>query len=257
MKNIWALYKKEMNSYFTSPVAYVIIFIFLVIAGFFFFSMIFSFSKVTSEYMNYPEYMDYLNLGEWVVRPLFGNLSVILLFMLPILTMRLIAEEKRSGTLKLLLSYPIRDIEVLLSKFFAAETVLLAMFLLTAPIPIFLFAYGEPEWGVILTNYLGMILMTGAFVSLGLFASSVTERQVVAAVITFGALILIWVINWAKDLAGFTVGTILDDISLLSHIENFTKGVIVTHDIVYYVLFTSFFLFLALTALQSRTWRSK
>jgi ABC-2 type transport system permease protein len=257
MKQIWALYKKEMRSYFMSPVAYVIIFIFLVISGFFFFSMIFSFSKATSEYMNYPEYVQYLNLGEWVIRPFFGNISVIMLFILPILTMRLISEEKRSGTLKLLLSYPIRDIDVLLSKFFAAVSIVLTMFVLTFPIPIFLFAYGEPEWGLILSNYIGVILMACAFISLGLFASAVTERQVVAAVITFGALIIIWILNWAKDLAGFTIGTVLDDMSLLSHVENFTKGVIVTHDIVYYCLFTGFFLFLALTALQSRTWRSK
>jgi ABC-2 type transport system permease protein len=257
MKKIWALYKKEMRSYFTSPVAYVIIFIFLIIAGFFFFSMMFSFSKMASDYASIPEYLQYFNVEEWVIRPLFGNLAVIMLFMLPILTMRLIAEEKRSGTLKLLLSYPIRDVDVLLSKFFAAQTILAVMFLLTFPIPVFLFLYGDPGWGVIVTNYLGVILMAGAFVALGLFASSVTERQVVAAVITFGALIIIWVINWAKDVAGFTVGTVLNDLSLLSHIENFTKGVIVTHDVVYYVLFTFFFLFLALVALQSRTWRSK
>lgn len=257
MKKIWVLYKKEMKSYFTSPVAYVIIFIFLVVSGFFFFSMAFSFSKATAEYMSVPEYAQYLNMGDWVIRPFFGNVSVIMLFMLPIITMRLIAEEKRSGTLKLLLSYPVRDIEVLLAKFLAAETVMVIMFALTFPIPAFLFAYGQPEWGVFVTNYLGVILMASAFISLGLFASSVTERQVVSAVITFGALILIWVLNWIKDVVGFTGGAILDDISLLSHIESFTKGVISTHDVVYYLLFTFFFLFLALMALQSRSWRSK
>jgi ABC-2 type transport system permease protein len=257
MKEIWALYKKEMRSYFTSPVAYAIIFIFLVITGFFFFSMMLSFSKMAADYASIPEYLQYFSVGEWVIRPLFGNLAVIMLFMLPILTMRLIAEEKRSGTLKLLLSYPISDIDVLVSKFLAAETIILIMFLLTFPVPMFLFLYGEPEWGLILTNYIGVILMAGAFIALGLFASSVTERQVVAAVISFGALIIIWVINWVKDIVGFTAGTVLDDLSLLAHIENFTKGVIVTHDVVYYVLLTFFFLFLALVALQARTWRSK
>lgn len=257
MKKMWALYKKEIRSYFISPVAYVIIFIFLIIAGFFFFAMMSEFSTKAAYFGGNPEYLQYFNVGEYVIRPLFGNLAVIMLFIIPILTMRLIAEEKRSGTLKLLLSYPIRDIDVLLAKFFAAQTILVIMFILTFPIPIFLFAYGDPEWGVIVTNYIGVILMAGAFVALGLFASSVTERQVVAAVITFGTLIIIWVINWAKDIAGFTAGAILDDISLLSHFENFTKGVIVTHDVVYYILFTFFFLFLALVALQSRSWRSK
>ena len=192
-----------------------------------------------------------------MVRPLFSNLGVVMLFLIPMLTMRLIAEEKGSGTLKLLVSYPVRDGEVLVAKYLAALSMLLAMMLLTFPVPLFLFAYGSPELGPLLSNYLGLFLMGGAFISLGMFASSITERQVVASVLTFGALILFWVINWAQNLTELNLGIILEDMSIFTHFENFTKGVIITHDVVYYVLFTAFFMFLAYTALQSRSWRSK
>jgi len=181
----------------------------------------------------------------------------VMLFLTPMLTMRLIAEEKGSGTLKLLISYPVRDGEVLLAKYLAALSMLAAMILLTFPVPLFLFAYGSPELGPLLSNYLGLFLMGGAFISLGMFASSVTERQVVASVLTFGALILFWVINWAQNLTELNLGIIFQDLSIFTHFENFTKGIIITHDVVYYVLFTVFFMFLAYTALQSRSWRSK
>jgi ABC-2 type transport system permease protein len=255
VRNIWALYKREIKTYFTSPIAYAILTIFLVIAGFFYYIMVATFVKNLGLYMGYPNLN--FNIGEMVLRPFFGNLSVIMLFFLPIITMRLVAEEKHTGTLKLLLSYPVRDFEVLLAKFFAAETILVLMFLLTFPLPVFLFSLGTPEVGPFITNYLGILLLGTAFISLGLFASSVTERQVVAGVISFGALIIFWVVSWIKNIVDFEWGIILEELSILSHAENFTKGVLVTHDIVYYVLFTLFFLFLALTALESRTWRSK
>jgi ABC-2 type transport system permease protein len=255
LKNIWALYKKEIRAYFTSPIAYVLLTIFLLIAGYFYYVMVASYQNIMSN----PEYMPYIdfNIGELILRPFFGNLSVIMLFFIPILTMRLVAEERQTGTLKLLLSYPIRDVEVLAAKFLSAVSVLFIMFLLTFPLPVFLFALSDPEIGPFIANYLGILLLGASFISLGLFASSITERQVVAAVISFGFLIIFWVINWIKDVAGFKFGTILDEISILSHMDNFTKGVIITHDIVYYILFTAFFFFLALIALGSRTWRSK
>lgn len=255
VRNIWTLYKKEIRAYFTSSIAYAILTIFLLIAGYFYYVMVASYQNI----MRMPEYMPYLdlNISEVILRPFFGNLSVIMLFFLPILTMRLVSEEKQTGTLKLLLSYPVRDIEVLTAKFLSAVTVLVIMFVLTFPLPVFLFAFSNPEMGPFIANYLGILLLGTAFIALGLFASSVTERQVVAAVISFGFLIIFWVINWVKNIAGFKMGIILDEISILSHMENFTKGVIITHDIVYYFLFTTLFLFLALIALGSRTWRSK
>ncbi|MBN1573073.1 MAG: ABC transporter permease subunit [Deltaproteobacteria bacterium] len=257
MLRIWAQYKKEMRTYFTSSVAYVILTIFLLISGFFFTSIVISYSTNSMQFGNFPQAQAYLNIGQSVLRFLFQNLAVIMLFFIPILTMRLISEEKRSGTLKLLLSYPIRDVEVLLGKFFAVVSILAMMYLLTFPYVIFLFVSTSPEVGPFVTNYLGIILMGTAFISLGIFASAVTERQVVAAVISFGALIMFWVINWMENKADQLLSKILEDISIFTHMENFTRGIINTHDIVYYLLFTGFFLFLALMALESRTWRSK
>jgi len=257
MRNIWAIYKKEMRSYFISSIAYVILFIFSLISGYFFFTIAATYSTMSLQFGQLPYYQDLLNIEEFVVRPLFSNLGVVMLFLTPMLTMRLIAEEKGSGTLKLLISYPVRDGEVLLAKYLAALSMLAAMILLTFPVPLFLFAYGSPELGPLLSNYLGLFLMGGAFISLGMFASSVTERQVVASVLTFGALILFWVINWAQNLTELNLGIIFQDLSIFTHFENFTKGIIITHDVVYYVLFTVFFMFLAYTALQSRSWRSK
>jgi ABC-2 type transport system permease protein len=257
MSRLWALYKKEMRTYFTSPVAYAILTIFLIISGFFFINIVITYSNMSMQFGSFPQAQSYLNIGQSVLRALFANLAVIMLFFIPILTMRLISEEKHSGTLKLLLSYPIRDGEVLLGKFLAVVTILLIMYLLTFPYVVFLFVYSSPEIGPFITNYLGILLLGTAFISLGIFASAVTERQVVAAVISFGALIMFWVINWIEDKANPLLSKILEDISIFTHMENFTRGIINTHDIVYYFLFTGLFLFLALMALQSRTWRSK
>lgn len=257
MRNIWAIYKKEMRSYFISSIAYVILFIFSLISGYFFFTIAATYSTMSMQFGQMSYYQDLLNIEEFVVRPLFSNLGVVMLFLIPMLTMRLIAEEKGSGTLRLLVSYPVRDGEVLMAKYLAALSMLVAMLLLTFPAPLFLFAYGSPELGPLLSNYLGLLLMGGAFISLGMFASAVTERQVVASVLTFGALILFWVINWAQNLTELNLGIILEDLSIFTHFENFTKGIIITHDVIYYVLFTVFFMFLAYTALQSRSWRSK
>ena len=258
MSRLWALYKKEIRAYFTSPVAYAILTIFLIISGFFFVNVIISYSNMSMQFGSFPQAQSYLNIGQWVLRSLFANLAVIMLFFIPILTMRLIAEEKHSGTLKLLLSYPIKDGEVLFGKFLAVVTILFIMYLLTFPYVIFLFVYSSPDIGPFITNYLGMLLLGMAFVSLGIFASAVTERQVVAAVISFGALIMFWVISWVENKsANPLLGKILEDVSIFTHMENFTRGIINTHDIVYYLLFTALFLFLALMALESRTWRSK
>lgn len=255
MRNFWIIYKKEMRTYFVSPIAYAILTFFLLISGFFYWNIIKAYSDYSYKVVQYPE--AYLSISEYIVRPFFNNISVIMLFLLPILTMRLIAEERHSGTLKLLLSYPIKDIELLTAKFFSAISMLIIMFLLTFPFPLFLYSLGSPETGPFITNYLGIILMGTAFISLGLFASTITDKQVVAAVISFGALISFWVINWARESVGIKLKALLDEISILHHMENFSRGVISTHDIAYYILFTGFFFFLAMIALESRTWRSR
>jgi ABC-2 type transport system permease protein len=197
----------------------------------------------------------YLNITDSVLRPLFSNVSVILLLLMPLVTMRLFAEERRSGTIELLLTYPVRDGAVLLGKFLAALALYIIMLVLTLVYPGLLFAFARPEWGPVVTGYLGLLLLGSAFIAAGLFASSLTENQIVAAMTTFGILLLFWVISWTADTVGGTAGRILTHLSLIEHFDNFGKGVLDTRDIVYYLSFITVALFLTLRALEARRWK--
>ncbi len=252
---IWPIWKKEMRLYFTSPVAWVILTIFLVIAGYFFYSIFAFFTLASMQSAMNPQMGRDLNVTESVLRPLFSNISVILLLLMPLLTMRLIAEERRSGTIELLLTYPIRDGAVLVGKYVAALSLYAVMLALTLVYPGIVAYFTRLEWGPLLTGYLGLLLMGAAFIAVGLFASSLTENQIVASITTFGILLLFWVIGWSADYAGGTLGKFLTHVSLLEHFDSFGKGVLDTKDIVYYVDFTIVALFLTLRSLEARRWR--
>jgi ABC-2 type transport system permease protein len=251
---VWPIYKKELRLYFTSPVAYVILTIFLLIAGYFFFSIFSFFTRASMQMAMNPQMGRDLNVTDAVLRPLFSNLSVILLLLMPLVTMRLFAEERRSGTIELLLTYPVRDGAVLVGKYLAAFTMYGAMVAGTLAYPIMLVSFTRVEWGPLLTGYLGLLLMGGMFLAVGLFASSLTENQVVAAIVTFGVLLMFWIIGWTAEFAGGPMGTVLTDLSILEHNDTFAKGVLDTKDILYYVNFTVLALFLALRSLESRRW---
>jgi ABC-2 type transport system permease protein len=251
---VWPIYKKELRLYFTSPVAYVILTIFLLIAGYFFFSIFSFFTRASMQMAMNPQMGRDLNVTDAVLRPLFSNLSVILLLLMPLVTMRLFAEERRSGTIELLLTYPVRDGAVLVGKYLAAFTMYGAMVAGTLAYPIMLVSFTRVEWGPLLTGYLGLLLMGGMFLAVGLFASSLTENQVVAAIVTFGVLLMFWIIGWTAEFAGGPMGTVLTHLSILEHNDTFAKGVLDTKDILYYVNFTVLALFLALRSLESRRW---
>src|SRR3972149_6520090 len=163
--------------------------------------------------------------------------------MVPLLTMRLFSEEKKSGTIELLLTYPVTDMQVLLGKFLSCMAVFAIMIVLTALYPVLLIVFGQPETGPILTGYIGLFFVGASFVSLGIFASSLTENQIIAATVAFGLLLLFWMISFSASLAGPIVGDILSYISMTTHLEGFAKGVIDTEDVVYYLMFISLFLF--------------
>lgn len=258
MRNFYIILKKEFKSYFASPVAYVVITMFLILAGYFFYSSLALFSTISFQATINPmlaKQVGLLNITESVARPLFGNISVILLLMVPLLTMRLFSEEKKSGTIELLLTYPITDMEVLLGKFFSCMAVFMIMIALTVIYPILLMVFGQPETGPLITGYVGLLLVGASFISLGIFASSLTENQIIAATVAFGLLLLFWMVGFSASLAGQTFGDILSYISLTAHLEGFAKGVIDTEDIVYYLIFISLFLFLTLRILESKKWR--
>ena len=258
MRNFYLIAKKELDSYFASPVAYVVITIFLIITGYSFYNQFASFSTLSFQAASNPaiaQQQNLLNITETVVRPLFGYISMIMLLMMPLLTMRLFAEEKKSGTIELLLTYPISDIEVILGKFFACFIVFLLMLLLTFTYPGLLIMLGEPEIGPTITGYIGLIFMGAAFISLGIFTSSLTENQIIAATLSFGFLLLFFMMGYSVSLMGPTLGNLMNYISMIQHLEGFAKGIVDTTDIIYYILFITLFIFLTLRVLESKKWR--
>jgi ABC-2 type transport system permease protein len=252
---IWAIFKKEMRLYFTSPVAWVVFTIFLLIAGYFFYSIFAFFTLASMQSAMNPQMGRDLNVTDSVMRPLFSNISVILLLLMPLVTMRLFAEERRSGTIELLLTYPVRDGAVLAGKYLAALGLYAIMIGLTLLYPGIVVYFARLEWGPILTGYLGLLLMGATFIAVGVFASSLTENQIVAAITTFGALLIFWILGWSADYAGGTAGKVLQFLSILEHNDSFSKGVLDTKDVFYYLNFTVLALFLTLRSLEARRWK--
>ena len=169
--------------------------------------------------------------------------------------MRSFAEEKKSKTFRLLLSSPVKLKEIILGKFLACMTVIVLMVFLSSYSIGFLFAIGEPDLGPVLTGYLGVLLMAGCYVSFGIFASSLTENQIVAAVITFGFSLFMWVIGWGAQAADSATGQVLQYLSIIEHMDRFLKGMIDTSDLAYYLSFIIFGLFLCHRVLDSNRWR--
>ncbi len=169
--------------------------------------------------------------------------------------MRLFSEEKKTGTIELLLTYPVRDIEVVIGKFLACFVVIAVMILLTATFPILLMIVGEPEVMPIITGYFGLLLLGAAFMSLGIFTSSLTENQIVSASISLGILFFFWLMSYSAAFVSAGFGQIITYLSINEHIASLAKGVLDTEDIIYYLCFTLFFLFLTLRSLESKRWR--
>jgi ABC-2 type transport system permease protein len=252
---IWPVFKKEMRLYFTSPVAWVVMTIFLFIAGYFFYSIFAFYTLASMQSAMNPQMGRELNVTDSVLRPLFSNMSVILLLLMPLVTMRLFAEERRSGTIELLLTYPVRDGAVLLAKYLAALALYALMLALTLLYPGIVFYFTRVEWGPLLAGYLGLLLMGATFLAVGVFASSLTENQIVASITTFGVLLFLWVIGWSAEYVGGTWGRVLSHLSLLDHFDTFARGVLDTKDIIYYVNVTVLALFLTLRSLEARRWK--
>ena len=255
MFNFWPILKREMRVYFNSPIAYAVFFIFLIVSGIFFYLLVQQYVMTSFQAARNP-YIQGVNVVDTVLSPMFGNLGVIVLFMLPLFTMRLFAEEKKSGTYELLFSYPLRDVDVLLGKYLAALAIFAIMIALTLMNHVLLWAVGATSTpGVTIAGFLGIFLLGAAFISLGVFVSSLTENQIVAAVVTFGILLFFWIVGWTAYSAEPPVSEFLQYISLTKHLGNFTQGVIDTADVVYYLLCIFFFLFLTLRSLESKRWR--
>jgi ABC-2 type transport system permease protein len=238
VRTTFIIAKRELIAYFTSPMAYIIAAVFLVLTGLFFVA-----------YVNEAQIAN--------MRGFFQPASFLLILMGPVLTMRLLAEEQKLGTIELLLTAPVRDVEVVLGKFLASWIILAVMLLLTAYYPMLLFWVGDPDIGPILSGYLGMLLLGASVLSVGLFASSITNNQIVAAVVGLGILMLFWAVGLAAGLAENMpdVRDALTYVSLGGHMTDLVNGVIDTKDIVYYVTFSGIALFLSVQSLETRRWR--
>jgi ABC-2 type transport system permease protein len=249
------VFKKEMRLYFGSPMASVVLTFFLLVSGWFFSQIFFFYSLSSMQSMMNPMMAGSLNPTESIMRPVFSNLSVVLLFFIPMLTMRLFAEEKKAGTLELLLTYPVRDGQVLLGKFLAALALYAILLALTLLYPAIVAYFGRVEWGAVLTGYLGLLLLGATFLAVGVLISSLTENQIVAGFATFAVLLVFWVIGWGAEATGGWLRRALQYVSILDHMDNFGKGVIDTRDIVYYLCAIGLALFLTLRSLEAKRWK--
>ncbi|MCH2525898.1 MAG: ABC transporter permease [Dehalococcoidia bacterium] len=237
MKNTSAIAWREIKTYFTSPMAYIIMAVYTAIAAYYFVTSI---SGV---------------LPEATIRGFLIPSTLIFSLLSPLITMRLLAEEQKLGTLELLMTAPLKEYEIVLGKFIASLLTLISTLVPTVYLVMLLVMFGSPDLGPIFTGYLGLILFGMATLSLGLFASSLSPNQIVGAVLAMGVLIILSVIDLASNYVGGIFVTLVDQVSITNHFEDFSRGIIDTHDVVYYLLFTSFLLFLTIRSLESRRWR--
>ena len=254
LRNVAAIAGKELRSYYGSPVAWVLMGVFAVVFGYFFNIYLYFFVEQATRGGQFgpPPAM---NVNADMIRALLGNASVLVLFLLPMITMRSYSEEKRSGTIELLLTSPVTDAEITLGKFFGAVGVYAGLLAVTLVPIATLFALGDPEWKPIVSGYLGLLLLGSSFLSLGLFVSSTTSNQIVAGSVAFGVVLMFWIINWAADSAGPTLAPIINYLSVTQHFDDFSRGVIDTKHVVFYLSFIAFGLFLTLKSVDSERWR--
>jgi ABC-2 type transport system permease protein len=257
MKNSLIIAGKELAAFFVQPVAYVVMSVFLLLGGFFFFALLRRFDLVLQVYaaMQNPQVLEHMNLNSWVIEPMLHNLSIVLVILVPAITMRSFAEEKRTGTYELLLTAPIRTGEIVAGKFIAAALFVLIMIGLAAMFPLILILFGNPEIGVIFSGYLGLSFLAVSFVAVGLFTSSVTQNQIIAAISCFGVLLMLYVISWPAESGGAAFADLLRYISLPEHFSRMVSGIIDTKDIVYFLSLIFVALFLTQRSVESARWR--
>jgi ABC-2 type transport system permease protein len=236
MRNVWTIFKRELRSYFVTPIAYVLGGLFLLLAGLFF---------VLSFFFGQTE----ASLRNWM-----SSITVFLLFMAPMFTMRLLAEEKQTGTIELLLTSPVKDWEVVLGKFFAAVCLWLAILLVTVTYPIILRIFGNPDLIPILTGYLALVLLGSAMLSVGMLSSALSPNQIVAVATAFVILLLLYVAQFLQNVVGGQLGSIFQYLSLQSHVDDLMKGVIDSKDIIYYLSIIAGCLFISTRLIEARRW---
>ena len=255
MRNILAIAHKELRSYFASPIAYIVIGLFALFYGYFFALLLQVFVRNSMNMGQMGGGQQPMNINQDMLRPVLQNVTILLLFVLPAISMRTYAEERRSGTIELLLTSPVSDVQILLGKFLGALSLYATMLAVTFIHVGILFWYGSPEWKPILTSYLGLLLLGGSFLSVGLFISTLTTNQIVAYIVTFSVLLMLWVISWFGSISTGMVTDVTSYLSIVDHFDDFSKGVIDTTHLIYYLSMISFSLFLTAKSVDSERWR--
>jgi ABC-2 type transport system permease protein len=260
LRNVWAIVEKEWRHYFGSPIAYVALMVWTLLFGIFFY---FAFSLFLRQSMMAAQQMEFgggpkMSLNEWLIRPVLHNMAVVALFIAPMLTMRLFAEEKRQGTIELLATAPLTDLQIVLGKFLAAVGLYGLMIVagLANLALIWHYASTPPEWKPVLTGALALLLFGACFLALGVFVSTLTRNQIVAGILSFCLFLGIWTLGWADDPSAGPVMKAIAYLGVTTHMEDMVKGVVDLKDVVFYLSFIAFGLFLAHQSVQSQRWRA-
>jgi ABC-2 type transport system permease protein len=255
MRNILAIAHKELKSYFSGPIAYIAIGLWAVLYGYFFVAILQFFVRQSMQMGQFGQGPQSMNVNQQLIRPLLQNVTIMILFVMPMVTMRTYSEEKRSGTIELLLTAPITDFQIIIGKFLGAMALYAVMLAVTTIHIGLLFIYGQPEWKPIVTAYIGLFLLGGCFISMGLLISSLTKNQIVAGMVTFAVFLLLWIITWIGSFSGPTVDQLTQYLSIIDHLDDFSKGVIDTKHVIYYLSFITFGLFLTAKSVDMERWR--
>lgn len=256
MKSTFAIAGKELRILFTSPMAYVVTAVFILITGYLYYNIVLFASTQSMQIMRAQGALPQINLNDLIFRPTFHNMAVILMLTLPLITMRLLAEEKKTKTIELLMTSPVPIFAIVMGKYLAAMAVFTLMLVLTGYMPLLMGYYGSIQWMPILTGYLGIWLLGGVFIAVGLLASSLTENQIIASFISFGAVLILWLIGWlSQGMADSPLGPFLIYLSIGEHTENFIKGMIDTGDLIYQASLIILGLFITHRVLESQRWK--
>jgi ABC-2 type transport system permease protein len=256
MRSVYAVYRKEMGHYFVSPVAYVVVAVFLIVAGFFF-RLYMGLVIDQSMEMAMQGMGSDMDMPAEVLRAFFGLISTLILFLAPMLTMGVYAEERRRGTMELLMTSPLTEFQIVLGKFLATLTLFVIMLFPTFLYVAYMCFHSDPkmQWSLVLTGYLGALLLGASLLAIGTFISSLTESQLIAVVLSFGAILILWVLDFVVRGSDSLAGTVLQYISVIHHYDDFTRGIIDTSSLIYYVSVPILFLFLTVRSIDSIRWR--
>ena len=245
--NFWAVLNKELRSYFLSPFIYLISAVFLLLSGYYFYS----------DLVFYVQFGFGLNIMENFWQLMFTDLRLVIMLTVPFLTMRLFAEEKRLGTIELLLTYPMRDADLFWGKFVACAIATLFMLSFTLIYPVLMFSLQPFNWTLIVPGYVGLVMLSLAFIACGLFISSLTDNIVVAGLGSLGTLLFFWILSWNDGATQFGLISTIASVSMVTHFQSFALGFIDVKEITFFLLFIIFFSFLTLRSLEARQWRGR